>query len=88
VPIKTHTFNGTSYDLHIGACDGSCDPPKRVCDPSMFINLDPDKSLRFLETVIHESLHACHYSKSEEHVTRSARDIARLLWRLGYRLDI
>ena len=39
-----------------------------------------------LETVVHEALHAGAWSKSEEVVGRTAREIARLLWRLGYRL--
>jgi hypothetical protein len=38
-----------------------------------------------LETIIHECLHVCCPTASEEHVTESARDIARVLWSLGYR---
>lgn len=38
-----------------------------------------------LETLIHESLHACNWKASEENVTQTAHDIARFLWRLGYR---
>ena len=38
-----------------------------------------------LETVIHEVLHALNPTASEEHVTLSARDLARVLWALGYR---
>jgi hypothetical protein len=38
-----------------------------------------------LETVIHEALHAQTWSRSEEDVRRSARELAALLWRLGYR---
>lgn len=38
-----------------------------------------------LETVIHECLHALNPTASEEHITESARDLARVLWALGYR---
>lgn len=38
-----------------------------------------------LETVIHEVLHVCYPTASEEHITESARDLARVLWALNYR---
>lgn len=38
-----------------------------------------------LETVIHEALHAQTWQRSEEDVTRAARELAILLWRCGYR---
>lgn len=40
-----------------------------------------------LETIVHELLHICPGGPSvdEAHVTASARDIARVLWALGYR---
>lgn len=38
-----------------------------------------------LETVIHEALHAQTWTRSEEDVRRSARELSKLLWRLGYR---
>jgi hypothetical protein len=38
-----------------------------------------------LETVIHEALHAQTWTRSEDDVRRSARELAALLWRLGYR---
>lgn len=38
-----------------------------------------------LETLIHEMLHAANWSLDEEFVTDSARDISRVLWKLGYR---
>lgn len=40
-----------------------------------------------LETEIHEFLHVANPTHSEEHVTISARDLAVLLYRLGYRLS-
>ena len=38
-----------------------------------------------LETLIHESLHGCDWNKNEILVEQTAYDIARFLWRLGYR---
>ena len=38
-----------------------------------------------LETIIHEVLHVLQPTVSEEHITLSARDLARVLWALGYR---
>ena len=38
-----------------------------------------------LETVIHEALHAQTWTRSEDDVRRSARELAALLWRIGYR---
>ena len=40
-----------------------------------------------LDTVIHELLHAAHWDLAEESVEETARDLARVLWRLGYRLE-
>ena len=38
-----------------------------------------------LEAIIHEALHGCVYDLKEEAVFETAKDIAKLLWRLGYR---
>lgn len=64
--------------------DGDCDPPSK-----------PGKSIRIraglrgvhrLEVEIHELLHAADWSKDEAWVEATAHDLARILWRLGYRL--
>lgn len=64
-------------------CDGICDPPvarsKRIRISS---SLGEEKTL---EVLIHEMLHACSWDTAEEAVDESARDIARVLWNLGYR---
>lgn len=39
-----------------------------------------------LDTEIHEALHAEYPDLDEEAIARGATDIARLLWRIGYRL--
>lgn len=38
-----------------------------------------------LITIIHEVLHACDKFKDEEWVDQSSRDIASILWKLGWR---
>jgi len=82
--IKTATFNAVKYEIDIcGPLDGWCNSP-RGSDPVLRICTDLDKQ-KGLETAIHESLHACFWAKSEKKVAQTATDIARFLWRLGYR---
>lgn len=38
-----------------------------------------------LDTTLHEGLHAADWSKDEEWIEEAAHDIARLLWRMGWR---
>lgn len=40
-----------------------------------------------LEVLIHEMGHATNWPLSEEHITQQSKDMARVLWRLGYRRD-
>lgn len=83
--IKTHTFNGINYEIDIsGPIDGICRNPRNESRPSLRVctNISTRKGL---ETLIHESLHACFWAKSEEKVEQTAYDVARLLWRLGFR---
>ena len=61
-----------------GMADVPGDPPAIYVDPTL-------RGMTHLETVIHESMHACLPNQSEEVVTSVARDIARFTWRLGYR---
>jgi hypothetical protein len=42
---------------------------------------------RELEVFVHEMLHACHWDLSEETITETAQDLARVLFRLGYRKE-
>jgi len=36
---------------------------------------------------IHEAMHACFPQIDEEIITEAAKDVARILWTLGYRID-
>ncbi len=79
--VKTHTFNGLKYHIVIDDLDGNCDT-----DNKYWLIAERDISkLVGLETLIHEALHACAWRVSEKNVTVTAKDIARFLWRLGYR---
>lgn len=48
--------------------------------------LNPDINGRMaLDTAIHEGIHACYPDMDEPAVESAATDIAKFLWRLGYR---
>lgn len=64
--------------------DGEClIPPAARCKTIRVYNKLTGE--RLLEVIIHEFLHAADWSKDEEWVERVAADLARFLWRLGYR---
>jgi hypothetical protein len=79
---KTHTFCGKKYQLILEELDGVC----AVDGENWLIAVRDLKTRVGLETLIHEMLHACDWSVAEEKVEQTAKDMARLLWRLGYRL--
>ena len=63
--------------------DGECDPPD-ARRKAIRIN----RSLagrRKLETIIHEVQHAANWWLAEEYVARSSKDLADVLWLVGYR---
>lgn len=60
-----------------------CDPPTR---PGKEIRIAAGlKDQERLEAIAHEITHASNWSLDEAHVTQFARDLARVLWKLGYR---
>lgn len=81
--VRTHTFRNGVYDIERSDLDGSCINYRKTSKEIWVSStLTPPKEL---ETWVHEAMHAAHPGMSEARVTRSASDIARLLWRLGYR---
>jgi hypothetical protein len=82
--IKTHTFRGLKYHVHIEhKLDGWAEVPGReprgiYCDPT----LSPKS---FMETAIHEAMHAEDPDVSEKVILRRGKSMANWLWRLGYR---
>lgn len=62
---------------------GDCDHPET---PSKTIRIRSDlRGEELADTLLHELIHALDPSKDEEWVERAATDIARVLWRLGFR---
>uniref|UniRef100_A0A6M3KPZ8 Uncharacterized protein n=1 Tax=viral metagenome TaxID=1070528 RepID=A0A6M3KPZ8_9ZZZZ len=83
--MKTHRFNGKQYRIILADdLDGFCETSEAVGYCWLTVNRSLSKRIG-LETVIHEALHACDPSASEKKVKTIAADIARFLWRLGYR---
>ena len=87
-PVKTHSFRGKRFTIDLDPdMAGCCDHPEGKGLPSIIVLSDMDTK-QGLEHLIHESLHACRWSKHEEDVHETADDIARLLWRLGFRRTV
>lgn len=61
--------------------DGLCDMAKRTIKVRASL-----RGERRLEVVIHELLHGCHWDLDEAAIEETAEDIARVLYRLGYRV--
>lgn len=80
------TILGKRYRLRFARLrtkDGDCSDPGR---PGHEIRIRTGVSeKRELEVLIHEVLHAADWWKDERWVEEVGRDLARLLWRLGYR---
>lgn len=83
----THNFRGKRWILEAsrGTTDGECDAP-HVKGKKLKAPLE-SKTRHALDTIIHEALHACVWSLADEDVSETARDISKLLWRLGWRKE-
>lgn len=81
-----HQFRGVEYTIRRGKTDTDADGETEHSRRETTISKDLDPhSLRFLETVLHEALHDCVPDLAEKAVGETARDIALLLRRMGYR---
>lgn len=70
-------------DLRHTENKGDVDPPNAV-DKEIRL----DRSLRgeeLLEILIHECLHIYDWKKDESYVDKEAKELARIIWRMGYR---
>lgn len=85
--IKSHTFRSKRWNIIESPSElgGECGAP-HIKGREMIIPINGD-SKNDLDTIIHESLHACLWDLGEESVQESAEDIARIIWRLGWRKD-
>lgn len=84
--VETHKFRGTKYNIDLdGDWDGICDARNGSLSREILIQsgLSPKRKLTVL---IHEALHACYGHLGEDQVEQGAEDIARFLWRIGYRV--
>lgn len=83
--IKSATFNGKKYRVNVGVdFNAICDAPTKP-NPKLILLREPKNDRMTLELLIHEALHATNWPVSETKVKGTARDLARFLWRLGYR---
>lgn len=82
--LKTHSFRGKRYDITLtGEVDGLCvQPASKRGEIILRTDLAPRV---FLETAIHEAMHALNWAIPEAVVEERARELSRWLWRLGYR---
>jgi len=85
-PVRTHTFNKHKYGIYTGPLKGVTDIGTRP-SLSMLIRTSGVSERTILNVTVHEALHACDWDKSEKKVDRTANDISRFLWRLGYRIE-
>lgn len=69
--------------LPLRSVSGDCDAPET---PGKEIRIDSRlQGEDLLEILIHECRHAADWSRDEEFIAQEARDLARVLWNLGYR---
>jgi hypothetical protein len=64
---------------------GSCDSPySRNKKIRIWKGLKDEEKL---EVLIHEMLHAAFWQIDEHYIAEAAKDIAKILWKLGYKND-
>ena len=93
---RTHRFNKVKYAIDVEGFKGETAQKKQ--DLPRIIIARPDVTMTeslpygdgkhgqlMLSTLLHECLHASNWNKLEKVVDRTATDIGKLLWRLGYR---
>lgn len=83
--MKTARFRGVTYEVDIdselhGVTINSDAPLVREIVVSA--HLPPRK---YLDCLVHEGLHACFANASESEINAAATDLARFLWRAGFR---
>ena len=67
---------------------GDCDDPNDYKGKFPVIRIDSSiKGRELLTILIHEVWHASDWYRDEEFVKRASKDMANILWKLGYRRD-
>ncbi len=82
--VKTHTFNGTRYNIYIEPIKGIANLDNS--QGSIHVITQCLSQRQTLVVTIHESLHVSDWNMSEEKVDRISTEIGSLLYRLGYRI--
>ena len=93
--VRTHRFNGVQYEIDVEGFKGETTKvlglpciaiarPEVTMTESLPYGNDKHAQLMLI-TLLHEILHASNWNKSEKVVDRTAVDMGKLLWRLGYR---
>ncbi len=86
-PIKTATFRGVKYKIDFDPdAAGSCDSPKAPPDREMCIHESIKNDQKSLYYITHEALHALFWQRGEDDIVEASQDLARFLWRIGWRL--
>lgn len=84
--VRTATFGGIKYDIDLcGPIDGCVDVANSTTPTIMICRDLATKS--GLETACHEAMHCLWPKTTEDKITRAACDMARFLWRIGYRCE-
>lgn len=84
------TIRGKAWDFRYVKrvpkdCVAHCDDPTVKAKRIRVLSSLRDEER--LDATIHEALHAAHWDLSEEAINATATDLARLLWKLGYRQE-
>ncbi len=92
-PVRSATFRGKRYkivwsipkrhQIHNEPTLGVCEAPNQK-DKAICIQKGTSE-IENLSTIIHESLHASYWDHDEDSTQEVADDLARFLWRCGYR---
>jgi len=84
--VQSVTIRGKRYRVRFRRLPGvwgQCDHP---ATPKKTITIDPDMSgFDALDTAVHELLHGGMWELREDVVAELSSDIARALWRMGFR---
>ena len=82
------TINGERWRLEFSRLsdrNGDCDPPTAPGKTIRIASRLLGRQQRLMADVLHECLHAADWSKDEEWVEQVSEDLARILFKLGYR---
>ena len=83
VTVRKKRWNLVFKSLKKADCWGFCEDPEKYAKKIVIDNSIVGE--KRLEILLHEAIHAAFFDTDESAVLETARDIARILWKLGYR---